>query len=153
MLRSLYELDLLETIREHSKRGIPYVGWSAGANVTCPTIKTTNDMPVVWPRSLEALNLVPFQINPHYIDLNPPGFGGETRAQRIAEFTMLNRNMCVVGLREGSILSLRDSTVRLLGHSNVKIFWHGKPATEYAPSQALDFLLKYDDRFNDVEEA
>src|ERR671939_481655 len=98
LLRGLYESALIERLRERVLEGVPYIGWSAGANVACPTIRTTNDMPIIEPPSFAALGLVPFQINPHYTDAHPVGHKGETRDERIEEFTLLNRGVYVVGL-------------------------------------------------------
>jgi len=118
LLECLYELGLLETIRERVMGGMPYLGWSAGSNVACPTIRTTNDMPVVQPPSLDAMGLLPFQINPHYSDFHPPGHRGETRAERLAEFVALNPGVPVLGLREGSILRRDRNLLQLLGVPN-----------------------------------
>ena len=96
-------------------KGIPYMGWSAGANVACPTMMTTNDMPICEPASFDCLNLVPFQINPHYLDANPAGHGGETREQRINEYLVLNRNMVVAGLREATLLEAEGKSIYLKG--------------------------------------
>lgn len=142
LLHALYESGLLELIRERVEAGIPYVGWSAGSNVASPTIKTTNDMPIIEPYSFKALDLVPFQINPHYTDEHPPGHRGETRAQRIEEFTLVNPHVYVVGLREGSILKVEDRSVRLLGQKNARLFIKGAPTRDYQPSEPLDFLLE-----------
>ena len=79
LVAALYETGLMEVISEKALAGTPYVGWSAGSNVACPTLMTTNDMPIVEPKSFKTLNLIPFQINPHYLDANPEGHGGETR--------------------------------------------------------------------------
>ena len=92
------------SLRQKVTAGTPYIGWSAGANVACPTIKTTNDMPVVEPDSFTAFNLIPFQINPHFTDVNLPGHAGETREQRIEEFIEANPGIYVAGLREGTML-------------------------------------------------
>ena len=141
-LSCLYETDLLETIRARANDGTPYIGWSAGSNVACPTIKTTNDMPVVEPRSFDALGLVPFQINPHYTDAHPPGHSGETRAERIAEFIQVNPNVSVVGLREGSMLRIEGSTIKLLGDKDARIFQKGKEPADYNTEASLHFLLQ-----------
>jgi dipeptidase E len=102
LLKALYYQDILGPIRLRVRDGIPYLGTSAGANVACPTIKTTNDMPIVWPPDLEALGLTSFQINPHYVDADPTSHHmGETRATRIREFHEEN-SAPVVGLREGT---------------------------------------------------
>jgi dipeptidase E len=141
LLRGLYETALIETIRERVLNGMPYIGWSAGSNVACPTIRTTNDMPVVEPPTLNALGLVPFQINPHYMDVHPAGHQGETRAQRIAEFIEANRGVYVVGLREGSMLRVEGSAISLRGELPARIFISGKEAREYKPEDSLEFLL------------
>ncbi len=99
----LQEYGVMEPIRRKILRGIPFVGWSAGANVACPTMKTTNDMPICEPPSFNCLKVIPFQINPHYLDANPAGHAGETREPRILEFLTVNRTFPVVGLREGSL--------------------------------------------------
>lgn len=104
LLNRVYEHKLIEPIRKKIQSGTPYIGWSAGANLACPTIMTTNDMPVVLPPSLDALNLVPFQINPHYHELKFEGQGGETRKERLEEFVELNRQRVVLGLPEGMLV-------------------------------------------------
>ena len=141
LLRGLYEAGILDVIRERVEAGVPYIGWSAGSNVACPTIRTTNDMPVVEPPSLNALGLVPFQINPHYTDDHPAGHNGETRAQRISEFTELNPGTFVAGLREGTILRIEGSDIRLLGDQPVRIFIKGRQPVDYSPNESLRFLL------------
>jgi dipeptidase E len=141
LLRGLYETGLIERLRARVQAGTPYIGWSAGSNVACPTIKTTNDMPIVEPLSLNALNLVPFQINPHYTDVYPKDFHGETRDQRLAEFIEINRDVYVVGLREGSMLRIEGSRIRLRGERPLRIFKHGQEAREYTPEDSLQFLL------------
>lgn len=141
LLYHLYENDLLDPIRNRVRAGVPYVGWSAGSNVTCPTIKTTNDMPIIAPPSLEALDLVPFQINPHYLDTHPAGHGGETREQRLTEFTEVNPGVFVVGLREGTMLEVGNSSLRLIGDKKMRVFKKGKDPAEYGANDPIDFLL------------
>jgi dipeptidase E len=141
LLRGLYDADLIESIRERVLAGVPYIGWSAGSNVACPTIKTTNDMPIVEPPSLQALNLVPFQINPHYTDTHPAGHHGETREQRLEEFVKANPDVYVVGLREGSMLRVEGSGISLRGGKPARIFISGQEARECAPEESLKFLL------------
>src|SRR5918995_597188 len=97
LLRALYDTRLVAALRGRVRAGMPYVGTSAGTNVVCPTIKTTNDMPIVEPPTFDALGLVPFQINPHYTDARLEGHGGETRDERIAEFLRVNPGVYVVG--------------------------------------------------------
>ena len=128
-------------MRQRVLAGVPYIGWSAGANVACPTIKTTNDMPIVEPPSFNALGLVPFQINPHYTEATVPQHSGETRAERLAEFVAANPHVYVVGLREGSLLRVEGTTIRLMGPHQVTVFLHGKTATGYTPLDSLQFLL------------
>jgi dipeptidase E len=142
LLRGLYESALIERLRERVLEGVPYIGWSAGANVACPTIRTTNDMPIIEPPSFNALNLVPFQINPHYTDAHPPVHQGETREQRIEEFVKLNPGVYVVGLREGSSLRIEGSKIRLCGDREARIFVSGAEAREYGPEDSLEFLLR-----------
>ena len=106
LVKMLQEKGLIKVIRKKVKQGTPYIGWSAGSNIACPSLKTTNDMPIVEPIKFKTLKLVPFQINPHYLDDNPANHGGETREVRINEFIEVNRETHVVGLREGTMLLL-----------------------------------------------
>ena len=98
-------------------------------------------MPIIEPSSFAALGLVSFQINPHYLDAHPQGHQGETREERLLEFVEVNRNVYVVGLREGSMLSIEGQRVRLIGDKSVRIFVHGTEAKEYSPEESLQFLL------------
>jgi len=141
LIKLLHENQLIRTVRQTVLDGKPYIGWSAGANVACPTICTTNDMPVVKPVSFDAFNLVPFQINPHYLDSNPDGHAGETREMRIEEFLEVNRTQTVLGLREGTMLLIENKNVSLLGSRNLRIFRYGKMPREYKPGDQLEFLL------------
>lgn len=116
LLQCLRERDLLAPIAARVRSGgARYVGWSAGANLACPTICTTNDMPVANPGGLDALGLVEFQINPHYFNVVLPGFRGETRDQRLAEFTTLHPEVPVLGLPEGSWIRVRGARMDLGG--------------------------------------
>jgi dipeptidase E len=141
LIKMLHDNNLIHPVREAVLNGIPYMGWSAGANVACPTICTTNDMPIVEPDSFEAFNLVPFQINPHYLDANPEGHAGETREMRIEEFLEANHGITVAGLREGTMFWIEDMEIKLLGNRNLRIFKHGTSPKEYQPGDPLDFLL------------
>jgi dipeptidase E len=137
LLNTLYDRKLLDPIRERVRGGMPYIGSSAGTNIAAPTIKTTNDMPVVWPPSLDALAFVPFQINPHYLDPDPTSkHQGETREERIRDFHEDNDAM-VVGLREGSLLRVDDAGVQLIGSSPARIFERGKDAYEIDVGRVL----------------
>ena len=142
LLATLHGKGLVEAIRARVRAGAPYIGWSAGANVACPTMKTTNDMPIVEPASLKAAGLVRFQINPHYLDVHPPGHGGETREERLLEFIAANSGIHVVGLREGSILRVEDRSIRLLGEKNARLFVKGRAPWEVGPKDDLSFVLK-----------
>jgi len=133
LLAKLYELRLLEPLRDRVRAGVPYVGWSAGANVVSPTIRTTNDMPIVEPPRLDALGLVPYQINPHFTDAVIPNHGGETRTERILEFLVLNPTVPVIGMPEGTALQVRDDTTTLLGERPARIFRHGQEPQEIPP--------------------
>lgn len=138
----LHEKKLIGPIRDRVRAGMPYMGSSAGTNVACPTIKTTNDMPIVYPPSFESLNLVPFQINPHYLDPDPASkHQGETREQRIREFHEMNAPP-VVGLREAAMLAVGEKSVRLCGTAAARLFRRGEEAREYEPGSDLDFLLE-----------
>ncbi len=142
LLKKMQEDDLLDVIHRRVKGGMPYVGWSAGSNVTCPTICTTNDMPIVQPDSFRAIGLVSFQINPHYLDANPEGHAGETREQRILEYLEANRSRYVVGLREGCMLRIDDNGIELIGSRPMRIFKKGQPTYEVNPGDDISFLLK-----------
>lgn len=142
LLKKMQEEDLLDVIHRRVKSGMPYVGWSAGSNVTCPTICTTNDMPIVQPESFRAIGLVSFQINPHYLDANPVGHAGETREQRILEYLEANRSRYVVGLREGCMLRIDDNGIELIGSRPMRIFKKGQPTYEVNPGDDISFLLK-----------
>jgi dipeptidase E len=141
LLSHLYQTDCLHAIRSRVDAGVPYIGWSAGSNVACPTIKTTNDMPIVQPPGFAALGLVPFQINPHYLDVHPDGHQGETREERLLEFVTVNPGVPVVGLREGSMLRVEDTEVTLTGTKPARVFVNGEAPQEYPPGRSLDFLL------------
>ncbi|NUM80602.1 dipeptidase PepE [bacterium] len=141
LLKRLYDEGLIDSIREKVKNGVPYIGASAGTNVATVSIKTTNDMPIVYPPSFDALNLVPFNINPHYLDPDPNSkHQGETREQRIMEFHEMN-DQVVVGLREGGILRIEGKTVTLKGNS-ARIFRKGQTPEEFKAGSLLDFLLR-----------
>jgi dipeptidase E len=142
LLRGLYEAGVVELIRERVAGGMPYVGWSAGSNVACPTIRTTNDMPIVEPPSFAALNLVPFQINPHYTDYHPPGHMGETRDERLGEFVHANPGVRVVGIREGTMLRVEGDDIQLLGGKPARYFIKGEEPRDLSPEESLSLLLK-----------
>ncbi|MDR5815247.1 dipeptidase PepE [Caballeronia sp. LZ033] len=128
---------LLQAIREAVQGGTRYLGWSAGANLACPTICTTNDMPIVDPRGLDALGLIGFQINPHYTNALPQGHQGETRDQRIEEFLVANREAKVLGLPEGDWLEVTSAAITLRGPHDARFFSHGAAPIVMAPGAIL----------------
>ncbi|MDH8700713.1 dipeptidase E [Dysgonomonadaceae bacterium PH5-43] len=141
LVQQMRELDLLSAIKTKVSNGTPYIGWSAGSNVACPTMKTTNDMPIVDPRGMNTLNLIPFQINPHYLDAHPAGHGGETREDRIKEFMVLNPDTYVVGLREATLLKVIGNKLELIGDKTARLFKYKTETTELATTNDLSFLL------------
>jgi dipeptidase E len=142
LLKSIRDNNLIDAVRNKVLSGTPYIGWSAGSNVACPTIKTTNDMAVVEPDSFEAFNLVPFQINPHYLDAGPDGHAGETREQRIEEFIEVNQDLYVVGLRESTMLSIENNIIKLIGPRKARIFRRGSIPIEMGTEDDFSFLFK-----------
>jgi dipeptidase E len=142
LLKMLQDNRLIEAVRQKVLAGTPYIGWSAGANVACPTIRTTNDMPVVEPASFRAFNLVSFQINPHYLDANPAGHAGETREQRIEEFIDINRDIWVVGLREGTMLLIEEDRIIFAGPGKARIFRKNHIPLELGENDNFSFLFK-----------
>jgi len=137
LLKVLQDLGLLEIIRKRVEGGCPLIGSSAGSIVACPTLKTTKDMPVVQPRSFEALHLVNFQISPHYLDPNPNSTHmGETQEERIGQYLEEN-DLAVVGLREASALHIRHGAVLLKGAASARIFQRGKKPLEVLPGTDL----------------
>lgn len=141
LAKKMQEQGLMTAILRKIKDGTPYVGWSAGSNVCCPTICTTNDMPIVEPQSFKAIGAVRFQINPHYLDANPEGHAGETREQRILEYIEANPRRYVVGLREGCMLRLENDKLELIGSRPMRIFKKGIEPFEVKAGDDLSFLL------------
>lgn len=141
LAKQMQQEGLIEAIREKVLAGTPYIGWSAGSNMACPSIRTTNDMPIVEPESFQALNLVPFQINPHYLDANPEGHAGETREMRIEEFIEANPGIFVVGLREGSMFLVENETMHLIGPRAARIFRKDQDPRELEPGADFSFIL------------
>ncbi len=141
LLKTLYEKGLVGPLREAIAKGTPYMGSSAGSNITGISIGTTNDMPIVYPPSFEALQFLPFNINPHYLDPNPSSkHQGETRETRINEFHFQNEQK-VIGLREGSWLRVEGKKIVLKGEHSARLFEAGKQAQEIAPSDISSYLL------------
>lgn len=141
LVNMLHEKKLMAAIREKVEKGAPYIGWSAGSNIACPTLRTTNDMPITDPISFGTLNLIPFQINPHFLDVHPEGFGGETREDRINEFITLNPDIFVLGLREATLLRVEEGQMRLIGEKTARLFKKGNEPKELSAKEDLSFLL------------
>lgn len=135
LVQMMHDTGIMQSVRQKVLSGTPFIGWSAGSNVACPTLRTTNDMPIIQPASFETLNLIPFQINPHYLDANPEGHGGETREQRITEFLALNQEVIVAGLREATALHVDGKEIELLGARNMRLFRYGKEPQEIKPGK------------------
>jgi dipeptidase E len=137
LLDVLQRSRLLEDLRARAAAGLPYLGASAGTNLAAPTIMTTNDMPIVQPKSFAALGLVPFQINPHYFDPEPGSrHMGETREDRLREYLEENDRV-VVGLREGSWIRAEGESARLEGANPARIFRRGHAPEEVDPGAPL----------------
>lgn len=141
LLARMRNSEILERMYAKILAGTPYIGWSAGANVACPTIRTTNDMPIVDPKGFKGMGLVPFQINPHYLDDKPGTHGGETREDRINEFIFENREVYVVGLREGTMLQVEDNKMKLIGKKTARIFHYKQEPKELGENDDFNFLL------------
>ena len=155
LLKALHDYDLIEVVRRRVEAGeLSYMGSSAGTNMACPSIRTTNDMPIVEPASFESFGLVPFQINPHYIDPDPGSTHmGETRDKRIHQFHEEN-DVAVLGMREGAWLRRQDQDVTLCGTTGARLFRRGEPEEEFREGSDLSFLLdvpaKFDSRMDTV---
>ncbi len=144
LLHDIYQLQVMELIRERVRSGIPYIGWSAGANLAGETISTSNDMPIINPGNFIALEIFPFQINPHYYNQPITGFNGETRDQRLTEFLQLNPTKQIVALPEGTALLLEEEKLKLLGNNIAYLFkWKDNAVTKQVLRKEtnLSFLL------------
>lgn len=150
LLRALQGLGLLEPVRRRIEAGaLRYLGSSAGTNMACPSLRTTNDMPIVQPASFEAFGLIPFQINPHYLDPAPDSTHmGETREQRLREF-LEDNDVLVLGLREGAWLRRQNRSLRLAGQTGARLFRRGGEPQEVALGADLSWLLDLLPRFDD----
>ena len=146
LLHRMHESKIVNLIREEVNKGKPYIGWSAGSNVACPTIKTSNDWTAGVPKGinivrLDALRLVPFQLNPHYKDPEPIK-NEESNEDRILEFMTTNPGIYIVGLRNGSILRIEGKNVKLIGEKTARIFRSDMEPFEQSPGKNLDYLLQ-----------
>ena len=141
LVKRMQEEGLIEAIKSRINEGMPFVGWSAGSNVCCPTLCTTNDMPIVQPQSFNTIGAIKFQINPHYLDHNPEGHAGETREQRIEEYIAANKDMYVAGLREGCMLKVEGVQLSLIGKRPVRVFKYGQEPIEIGEGGNFSFLM------------
>jgi dipeptidase E len=139
LVKQLHELELMSVLKEAVASGKPYLGASAGSNIGGMNMKTTNDMPIVYPPSFETMALVPFNLNPHYLDPQPElKHNGETRETRIKEFHTQN-TIPVVGLREGNWIRVKGNTITVEGSEKTRIFEAGKEPYEVVVGTALKF--------------
>lgn len=146
LLDEIYRCQILDVIRDKVNKGTPYIGWSAGANITGPTIGTTNDMPIVEPKSFNALGMFPFQINPHYFNQPIVGHNGETRDQRLTEFIIMNPGNPIVCLPEGTALLFDAGNLKLIGETSAILLQQEEPSDaivrkEILVGDDLSFLL------------
>lgn len=148
LVYEIHAQGLIEPVRRKVLEGTPFLGWSAGSNVACPTLRTTNDMPIIMPQNFNCFDFVPFQINPHYLDPYPEEIndairhGGETRQDRINEFLALNPQITVAGLREGTALWVENDKITLCGERPMRIMRHGQAAFEIDPESVFDFSFR-----------
>ena len=126
LLYTLYKLNLVEPIKEAVANGTKYFGWSAGANIAGKTMMTTNDMPIIMPKSFDSLNIFPYQINPHFISGKLAGHNGESREERLEEFLIANPKETIYALPEGTALLIEDSEAEVIGHSEILKFEYQK---------------------------
>ncbi|MFT4753817.1 MAG: dipeptidase E [Salibacteraceae bacterium] len=148
LLKEMYAQDLLQVLRKQVADGMPYMGTSAGSNLTGMTVNNTNDMPIVYPPSFDAIGAVPFNINPHYLDPDPNSkHMGETRETRIKEYLVYN-SIPVVGLREGSYLKVSGNSISLMGDLKMRIFENGKAPYEVESGSDISFLLEAKSRID-----
>ena len=140
LVAQLYKFEVMNILSETLKSGTPYLGTSAGSNITGLTMQTTNDMPIIYPPSFRTLGMIPFNLNPHYLDPdNQSKHMGETRETRIKEYHAFN-TVPVLGLREGSWLDVKGNTVTLKGALNARIFRRNQPAEEVETGSDLSEL-------------
>ncbi len=142
LVKTLHDENLMQVLKENVEKGKPYLGSSAGSNIGGINMKTTNDMPIVYPPSFDCMGLVPFNLNPHYLDANPVGHAGETREQRIEEFIEANPDIYVAGLREGCMLLRENTKLTLIGSRTLRLFKKVNLSAELSSDNDLSFLLK-----------
>tara|TARA_R110002050_G_scaffold149463_1_gene276110 strand:+ start:164625 stop:165341 length:717 start_codon:yes stop_codon:yes gene_type:complete len=141
LLKEVWEQGIMDILRFKIKEGMPYMGTSAGSNLVGQTINNTNDMPIVYPPSFDAIGAIPFNINPHFMDPDPNSkHMGETRETRIKEYLTYN-NLRVVGLREGSFLKVKGNTIELGGTLSMRVFEKDVEPYEVEPGSDISFLM------------
>ena len=140
LLEKLYRYDLVHVIKRLVTQGTPYIGWSAGANIAAPTIKTVNSMPIVEVPSFSSLGIVPFQVNCHYTNEIPPGHTGESRSDRISEFTLLYPSIPVVALRESEMMMVAGKEISIYGSPCIEVFMGGKSSSCLDPLVLRDLI-------------
>lgn len=140
LVSQLYQNEVMEILATTVENGTPYLGSSAGSNIAGVSMQTTNDMPIVYPPSFKTLGLIPFNLNPHYLDADLQSqHMGETRETRIKEFHAFNETP-VLGLREGSWLEVNNKTILLKGNLSARLFRQGLNPEELAPETDLSWL-------------
>lgn len=139
LLKQMYENNVLDCIRQKVENGTPYFGWSAGANVVGQSIMTTNDMPITYPPSFQALNLFPHQINPHFISGKMQGHNGESREERLSEFLIVNPNSLVYALPEGTALQIKNDQATVLGETAVLQFSQNMQLKSFEPNSTFTY--------------
>jgi dipeptidase E len=140
LVNALYKLELMQALRQAIFKGAPYLGTSAGSNICGISMKTTNDMPIIYPPSFKTLGVIPFNVNPHYLDPDPNSTHmGETRETRIKEFHTQNA-IPVIGLREGSWLEVNGDSILLKGKPTARIFQQGRAPYEIESGTLIDML-------------
>jgi len=140
LVTQLYKNDLMKILAETVKKGTPYLGTSAGSNICGLTMQTTNDMPIIYPPSFQTLGLIPFNLNPHYLDADTQSkHMGETRETRIKEFHAFN-SLPVLGLREGSWLDVKGDKITLKGNLQARLFRQNQSPEELETGSDLSFL-------------
>ncbi len=139
LLKQMYEHDLIDAIRAKVNAGTPYTGWSAGSNVAGNSIMTTNDMPITFPPSFNALNLFPHQINPHFISGKIAGHNGESREERLTEFLIVNPDAYVYALPEGTALRIQGEQATVLGNTEILRFSKDMQLTKLAVNSTFQY--------------
>ena len=142
LVNELYELNLMSVLKSSIENGTPYLGTSAGSNICGLTMQTTNDMPIVYPSSYRTLGIIPFNLNPHYLDPNLTStHKGETRETRIKEYHAYNSSP-VLGLREGSWLDVNGENIILKGNLTARLFKKDKTPIELEPNVGLNLFVE-----------